>query len=137
MKYLKNYKIFEKRSEIHLDTSEIFLEFFEEFGYKMAEYSNNDHLPFVFSSKYGTIEISDIYHFGAKCLRIRITDSSTVSRGSGGVLNPGNYKNFDGIKYEKYSEKLEECHLRMIRFLDPVEVIVGSIGVYTKDLDLL
>ncbi len=32
---------------------------------------------------------------------------------------------------------LKECHERMIEFVKPIDVIVGSLGVYTRDFDMI
>jgi hypothetical protein len=49
----------------------------------------------------------------------------------------GVYKNFDGITNPEFAQDLKECHERVIEYLNPVEVIVGSLGEYTKDLDII
>jgi hypothetical protein len=135
MKLLKTYKLFEAQNETHWETYDIFHDFLDEFGYEVPEFVHKYprmHNLQVHSRRYGGIEIVDAYHFGAKCLKIRI-NSSTQYR----LLKPGNFKNFDGINNDKYSEMLQECHLRMIDFLNPVDVFVGSVGIYSMDLDLL
>ena len=127
MKHLKTYKLFESQNETHWETYDIFLDFLDEFEYKRPNsYNLQTH-----SRRYGSIEISDAYHFGAKCLKIRINDSQNKT------LKPGYFKNFDGVINEKYSKMLQECHLRMIDFLNPVDVLVGGGGIHTRDLDLL
>jgi hypothetical protein len=135
MKHLKTYKLFEAQTETHWETYDIFHDFFDEFEYIVPDFVHERPHSYnlqAHSRRYGGIEISDAYHFGAKCLNIRI-NSSTQYR----LLKPGNFKNFDGINNDKYSEMLQECHLRMIDFLNPVDVFVGSVGVYSMDLDLI
>jgi hypothetical protein len=133
MKHLKTYKIFESQSDTHWTTHDIFLEFFDEFKYTVPDYVHQHPSMYnilAHSNKYGGIQISDSYHFNAKCLRVRITDYRYT-------LKPGFFKNFDGVINENYSKMLQECHLRMIDFLNPVYVLVGGGGIHTRDLDLL
>lgn len=134
MKYLKTYKIFEKQTEIHWETYDIFHDFLDEFGYEVPDFvykypSMHDFT--AHSPKYGGISISDAYYFSAKCLKIRITGSNNKT------LKPGYFKNFDGVIDQNYSEILQDCHLRMVDFLNPVYVLVGGGGIHTRDLDLL
>jgi len=134
MKHLKTYKLFEAQNETHWETYDIFHDFLDEFGYEVPDFVHkypSMHDLMVHSGKYGSINIVDAYHFGKKCLKIRITDSQNKT------LKPGYFKNFDGVIDKKYSEMLQECHLRMIDFLNPVYVLVGGGGIHTRDLDLL
>lgn len=134
MKYLKSYQIFESQTTDHWDIHDIFLDLFEEFDYELPEFVTkypNQHDIQLGSNRYGIIEISDYWVFGAKCLRIRITDNK------GQTIKSGMFKNFEGLDNVKYSQMLQECHNRVVSLLDPVETIVGSIGKYTRDLDLL
>lgn len=137
MKHLKKYRVFEAlQSQEHWDIHDVFLELFDEFNYEVPEfvtkYPNQHNIQA--SGKYGQIDISDYWVFGAKCLRVRITDSNARQ------LKKGAYKDFNGfyeVGTEKYKSILQEAHQRIIQILEPVEVIVGSIGHYTRDLDLL
>ena len=133
MKHLKTYKIFEVQTNEHWTIRDIFLDFFDEFEYTVPDFVHKYPRmhDLMAHGKYGSINISDSYHFGAKCLKIRITGSQNKT------LKPGYFKNFDGIINEKYSEMLQECHLRIIDFLNPVDVLVGGGGIHTRDLDLL
>ena len=138
MKHLKKYKVFESlQSQEHWDIHDILLDLFEEFGYEVPEFVHkypNQHNIQAGSIKWGQIDISDYWVFGTKCLRIRITDNSNR------LLKKGGYKDFNGlyeVGTEKYKTILQEAHQRIIQVLEPVEVIVGSIGHYTRDLDLL
>jgi len=136
MKHLKTYRMFEAQTETHWETYDIFHDLLDRFGYEVPEhvykYANMHDL--MAHGKYGSLNISDAYHFGAKCLKIRITASGT-NRSM--ILKQGCFKNFDGVADAEYSEMLQECHRRMVDFLDPVDVVVGSLGEYTRDLDLL
>lgn len=137
MKYLKSYPIFEAQTSEHWEVHDILLDLFEEYGYEVPEFVHkyaNQHDIQAGSIKWGRIEISDYHVFDAKCLRIRITDSKGI------LLKSGAYKDFNGlyeVGVEKYKTILQEAHQRTIQLLNPVEVIVGSIGHYTRDLDLL
>jgi len=135
MKYLKHFKIFESQTSDHWDVYDIFQDLFEEFYYELPEFITkypNQHDIQLASHKYGQIMISDNFVFGAKCLQVRITDNYR-----GHTIKPGMFKNFEGLHDEKYSEMLQECHNRVVSLLHPVETIVGSIGKYTIDLDLV
>jgi hypothetical protein len=138
MRYLKKYKVFEAlQSQEHWDIHDILLELFDEFNYEVPEFVTkypNQYNIQAGSIKWGQIDISDYWAFGAKCLRIRITDNSNR------LLKKGAYKDFNGfyeVGTEKYKSILQEAHQRIIQILEPVEVIVGSIGYYTTDLDIL
>lgn len=136
MKYLKSYPIFEAQTNEHWEVHDILLDLFEEYGYEVPEFVHK--YPSLHdiqaASRLGSIHISDYWVFDAKCLRIRITDSNVR------LLKSGAYKDFNGfneVGVEKYKTILQEAHQRIIKLLNPVEVIVGSIGHYTRDLDLL
>ena len=137
MIHLRSYHIFEAQSTEHWEVHDILLDLFEEYGYKVPEFVqkySNQHDIQAGSDRWGRIEVSDYRVFGAKCLRIRITDSN------GRLFKSGTFKDFNGfyeVGTEKYKQLLQEAHQRIIQFINPVEVIVGSIGHYTRDLDLL
>lgn len=134
MKYLKYFKNNEAINERDWEVFDIFQDLFDEFDYKVPSYvkQHPNHHSLSLSGSFGSIDIADGYCYNARCLKIRMTDDSN-SR----LIKKGCYKNFDGILNKEYIEILEEAHLRMIDYLSPKKVIVGSLGVYTRDLDLL
>lgn len=143
MKHLKSYKIFERQTDEHLNLLDIYQDFFDKWGYVMPDYviksprsynitlhskKMNDGLP--------TFEISDGWVFSngpSNCVMIRITNSSSRNH----KIKKGVYKGFDGIDDPEFAKDLKECHERAVEYLNPVDVIVGSLGVHTKDLDLI
>jgi len=128
--YIKDYKIFESQTNEILEIYDILHEFLEDYDYTVPDVKDTSKSISGYGY-YGTILIEESYHFGAKCIQIRITDSNNKT------IKKGTFKNFDGIVNSKYSNHLQECHKRITQLLQPVEVIVGSLGVYTIDLDLL
>lgn len=151
MKHLKTYKIFERQTNEHLTLMDIYQEFFDKWGYEIPDYVDkypNSHNITLYSDEYALpwrtsglprFEISDSWVFGAgdkqNCIMIRITNSSGSSNTH--MIKNGVYKNFDGITNTEFSQDLQECHQRAIDYLKPVDVIVGSLGEYTKDLDII
>jgi len=144
MKHLKSYKIFERQTEEHLNLLDIYQDFFDKWGYEMPDYAMNSPRSYnitmnskKLNSGLPRFEISDSWVFGAgdhqNCIKIRITNSS----GSKHMIKNGVYKNFDGISNPEFAQDLKECHERAIKYLNPVDVIVGSLGEYTKDLDII
>jgi hypothetical protein len=139
MKYLKMYKVFESRQEylqLADDVVEIFRDFFDEFGYIVPDHVSkhpNMHDISLYNDG-SSFHIEERYIFGVKCLRIRITDGSS-SRSN--YIKVGVYKDFSGLLNNKYSEYIQDCHQRMLDFLNPVTAFVGSLGVYTRDFDMV
>lgn len=130
MKHLKNYKIFENQSETHgVDYSEILYDFLDKYDFK--RFDGRTHRVMFSSQKLRLkFEISDSYHFGAKCVKIRFTDT-------GKNIKKGVHKDFKGILDQDMVNDLMECHNKLIDFINPVHVEVGSLGVYTKDFDMV
>ena len=146
MKYIRPYKIFERQTNEHLTLMDIYQEFFDKWGYEIPDYVNkypNSHNitlnSKVMNSGLPRFEISDGWVFGAgdkqNCVMIRLTNSTGSSNTH--MIKNGVYKNFDGITNTEFSQDLQECHQRAIDYLKPVDVIVGSLGEYTKDLDII
>lgn len=137
MKYLKKYSIFESRTDDHYNIMDICQEIFDEFDFIVPDHVKKyptQHNLSAHSERIGNFDIEDTYHFGAKCLRIRITESSTYRTTT---IKPGCFKNFEGLINDSFKNLLEDAHNRIIKYLNPVQTIVGSLGSYTKDLDLL
>jgi hypothetical protein len=138
MRNIKSYRLFESIDDKHWDIHDIFLELFDEFGYEVPKHVQ-DYPSLYNISLYSrrlnsgipSINIENSYCFGAKCLKIRFSSSSNR------YLKKGAFKNFEGLNNDKYSSMLQECHLRTIDFLKPIDFLVGSIGVYNIDLDLI
>lgn len=138
MKYLKKYSIFESRTDDHYNIMDICQEIFDEFDFIVPDHVKKyptQHNLSAHSERIGNFDIEDTYHFGAKCLRIRITEDSNSNRNS--TIKSGCFKNFEGLNDDNFKKFLEEAHGRIIKYLNPVQTIVGSLGSYTKDLDLL
>jgi hypothetical protein len=79
------------------------------------------------------IEISDSWCFGVKCIKIRMTDSSSGRSN----IKRGVYKGFDGFIDQEMATVIKECHERIVQYLNPVHVEIGYLGVHTRDFDLL
>ena len=143
MKHLKSYKIFERQTEEHLTLMDIYQDFFDKWGYEMPDYARNSPWSYniTLSSKkmndgLPRFEISDgwVFSSGPKnCVKIRITNSG----GRNHKIKKGVFKDFDGISDVEFAQDLKECHERAIEYLNPVDTIVGSLGVHTKDLDII
>lgn len=129
--YIKEYKLFENQTNEILEIYDILYEFLEEYDYTVPDVKDTSKSISGYGD-YGSILIEESYHFGAKCIQIRITSNSNNRS-----IKQGTFKNFDGIVNSTYSKHLQECHKRITQLLQPIEVIVGSLGVYTIDLDLL
>jgi hypothetical protein len=134
MIYLRKYKTFERQTTTHIEIFDILQELFDKFGYQMPNFvlKGTSTNTLEVYGKLGRINVEDYYFFDAKCIRIRITAAPNIN-----LIHPGVFKNFDGISYNGFSEILQECHERIIEYLNPVDVIVGSLGFSTIDLDML
>lgn len=132
MKHLKNYKIFEAQTDEHHYLEDILQEFFDEYGF--VKFDRVKHRLMLSSQKLGlSVEISDGWCLGSKCLLVRFTDGG----GRGRNIKTGVYKEFDGFEDKKMANDLKECHDRIVEYLNPVHVEVGSLGVHTRDLDMV
>lgn len=140
MKYLVGYKVFENiKNQVHLDLMDIYQDFFDKWGYELPDYvRQHTWYNITLHSKSGlpSFEISDSWVFGGdnphqNCIKIRISD------GRRNNIKAGVYKDFDGIIDKEFAQDLKECHERAVEYLNPVDVIVGSLGESTRDLDII
>jgi hypothetical protein len=132
MKYLKEYNVnFDKNNQL-LDIYDILMPLLDVYNYSIVKEMEN--LLRLNSPKLGILEISNSFHYGSKSILIRITEGSGLFSY---LLKKGTYKNFDGVIINEYASILEDCHNRIIQYLNPVKVEVGMVGVSIRDLDLL
>ncbi len=121
-KYAKMVDSYKKDVE---DIMDIYFDFFDEFEYEKSKSPSYSEIVTRHDLYGDTFEIGRNYAYDANCIMIRIHLHH---------MKVNKSKNFDGLKNSRMKEILEDAHKRVINHLQPVDVLVGSMG---DDLDII